>query len=428
MGLILVGLNHRTAPLPVRERVVYTPSEALDTLRELKQRDNVPQALLLSTCNRTELYAIVADAVRAVPEVKEKLFYGRIADDNGREDLLYVHANDEAVRHLFRVACGLDSMVLGENEILGQVKAAYEISRSADTVGTVFHRLANRAFRVGKRARTETRIGRGAVSVAYAAVELAEKVFEDLGGRGALLLGAGQNGALCAEHLLAHKVDPLLIANRTPAKAEALAQRLGGETIPFGALGQALAQVDVVVSTTGSQEPIVSREMVRDVMRVRGQRPLVLIDIAVPRDIAPGAGRLRHVFRFDMQALESIVEQNVALRRGEVSSVEQLVASEVKNFMRWWKTLGTGPVIRDIHQQFESIRDSEVSKHAKRFLSEDRERLQAFTRHLVRRLLMSLTKEIKQYQPDDPLQMERLAALREVFRLDEDGPGEDTSE
>jgi len=414
MGLVLVGLNHETAPLPVRERVAFSKDEAVSALQELKPWIN--QALLLSTCNRTELYALLADPAD-LARVKETLFFRKFKS-NGTDGYLYECANADVVRHLFRVACGLDSMVLGEQEILGQVKNAYEISRQAETVGTLFHRLASQAMHVGKRARTETQIGFGPISVAFAAVELAEKVFQKLEGRGVLLVGAGENGALCAEHLLARNARPFLIANRTLERAEALARDLGGETIAWKDLARALTVVDIVVATTGAPHTVIQPDMVRDAMKKREGKPLFLVDLAVPRDIDPEVDRLQSVFRFDLDALKGVVETSVARRRKEVPAVEHLVTDEVEGFMRWWDSLASGPVIRDLHQAFESVRVHELEQNAKRFKDEDRQQLEVFSLNLVRKLLMSASLELKEQKDGDPAALERLAAVRRIFRLD----------
>jgi glutamyl-tRNA reductase len=414
MSLVLVGLNHETAPLPVRERVAYSRDEAVSALQELKPL--VPQALLLSTCNRTELYALLADPAD-LPRVKERLFFRKF-QGNGSDNYLYERSNEDVVRHLFRVACGLDSMVLGEQEILGQVKHAYEISRQAETVGTLFHRLAEQAVHVGKRARTETQIGFGPVSVAFAAVELAEKIFQKLEGRGVLLVGAGENGALCAQHLQARKAEPFLIANRTPERAEILARDLGGETIAWEGLASALTRVDIVVATTAAPHAIIQPEMVRDAMRKREGKPLLLVDLAVPRDIDPEVDRIQSVFRFDLDALKGVVDTSVTRRRKEVPAVEHLVTDEVEGFMRWWDSLASGPVIRDLHQAFESVRVHELEQNAKRFKDEDRAQLEVFSRNLVRKLLMSASIELKEQKDGDPAALERLATVRRIFRLD----------
>jgi glutamyl-tRNA reductase len=425
MGLVLVGLNHETAPLPIRERVAYSKDEAVVALQELKPL--LPQALLLSTCNRTELYAMLTDPAD-LPRVKEALFFRKFLANGNDTTYLYERSDADVVRHLFRVACGLDSMVLGEQEILGQVKHAYEISREAATLGTVFHRLTAQAVHVGKRARTETEIGHGPVSVAFAAVELAEKVFQRLEGRGVLLIGAGENGALCAQHLLARKAKPLVIANRTLERADALARDLGGETIAWEELGSALTRVDIVIATTGAPHAVVSAEMAREAMRRREGRPLFLIDLAVPRDIEPEVDRVQSVFRFDLDALKGVVEQSVARRRREVPAVEHMVRDEVEGFMRWWDSLASGPVIRDLHQAFEAVRVHEMEKNAKRFKEEDRGPLDIFSRNLVRKLLMSASMELKEQKDGDPSAMERLAAVRRIFRLDAKDEGDETDD
>ncbi len=420
MGLVVLGLNYRTAPLGIRERVVYTPEQAVTKLRDLKQHHAVPQAMLLSTCNRTELYAMVGSGGERLPELRQGLFYDRLGTEPDGDRLLYEWQDAAAVRHLFRVACGLDSMVLGEHEILAQVKAAYELSRSAETAGTVFHRLASRAFNLGKRARSETGIGSGGVSVAYAAIELAEKVFQRLEGRGALLVGAGENGRLCAERLLSRGVSPLIIANRTPAKADALAERLGGEPLPLARIGEVLDQVDIVVTTTGAELPIIDYALVRPAAGRRSGRSLVFVDVAVPRDVDPGVDRLQNVFRFDLDAVQAIVERNLERRREDAPAVEAMVETEVHRFMDWWSRIGTGPVIRDLNLRFETVRAAELERNARRFPAAEREQIERFTRTLVRKLLLDVTLEIKHYQADDPVQAERLASLRELFRLDRD--------
>jgi len=418
--LFVIGLNHRTAAVDVRERVAVGPDQALSTLADLRCDDSLHQALLLSTCNRTELYGVTSDVDRTLPRVRQRVFDNRLGSGPSGSDTLFEHRDGETVRHLFRVACGLDSMVLGENEILGQVKAAYELSRTARTVGTVLHRLAARAFHVGKRARTETAIDTGAASVAHAAVELAEKVFASLAGHGVLLVGAGRNGALCAEHLAARQVAPLLIANRSFDKAEQLAARLGGEAVRFERLSAALSAVDIVISTTGADRPVLGHDLVAQAMKARGDRRMVFIDIAVPRDVAPEVERIPRVFVFGMHALESIVEQTVASRREAVPQVERLVTAEAEGFMRWLGTLDAGPTIRDLHHRFESIAEAELARNARRFEPGDRPQLDRFTHLLVRKLLMGVTKEIKRYHVDDPVEAERLATLREVFHLDSD--------
>ena len=419
MGLIVVGLSHHTAPVDLREQVVYSKGDAVEALKRLKAGPGVPQALLLSTCNRTELYALAADDEAAVARVRELIFDGRMKSANGNaEQYLYRRQGIEVVHHLYRVVCGLDSMVVGEAQILGQIKDAYELSRRADSTGTVLHRLIDGAVRVGKRARTETDIGNGSVSVASIAVELAEKVFQNLKGRRALLIGAGENGKLVAQHLLAHEISSLTIANRTLSRAEALADELGGEAIPLAELEEAMSRVDIVVSTTGAPEPVITHDLVRRAMKRRPGGSLVLLDIAVPRDIDPAVDRETDVFRFDMDALQGVVDQNFERRKSEIPTVEKLIETEVGAFLSWWASLDAGPVIRDLHAEFERVRLQEVERNAKRFCEKDREQLDTFSRSVVQKLLAGVTQEIKKYQRTNPDEMERLAALRKMFHLE----------
>jgi glutamyl-tRNA reductase len=259
-------------------------------------------------------------------------------------------------------------------------------------------------------------------------VELAEKVFHDLAGKHALLVGAGENGLHCAQHLLARDVASLTITNRTAARAEALALKLGGEAVPFDQLEQGIAAADIVITTTGSPTPIIDQTLVRRAMRERDHVALVLLDIAVPRDIDVAVDHVPNVFRFDMEALEKITDRNLERRRREIPAVERIVRGEIDNFMRWWASLDAGPVIRALHESFESIRAQELQKNAKRFVERDRAELETFSKNLVRKLLMDVTREIKQYRRDDPVEMERLAALRDVFHLGKNGSEDDSGD
>jgi glutamyl-tRNA reductase len=238
-----------------------------------------------------------------------------------------------------------------------------------------------------------------------------------------LVLGAGENARLCIEHLLARRCRPLLIANRTASRAEELAQEYGGETVSLERLDDALTRADIVVSTTGSPDPIVDAALVRPVMARRSDRAMIFVDIAVPRDIAPDVDDIRNVFRFDMDALQDIVDQNLNRRQKEVAAVEDLVENETQNFLRWWQGLAASPIIRDLHESFERVRRAEIEKHGKRFRSDDHEQLEMFSRNLVRKLLMGVTTEIKGYRPENPREGERLSALRHLFRLPGRGRG-----
>jgi glutamyl-tRNA reductase len=427
MGLVVVGLSHHTAPLEVRERVALAPADIVSELTALRREGLALQAMLLSTCNRTEVYALAAEDEPALLRLRQGLFAPRLRDAGAIDELLYQHVGHAAAAHLYRVAAGLDSMLIGETQILGQVKTAHELARQANTAGALLHRLVDTAVHVGKRAHAETAISAGAVSTASVAVELAEKVFQRLVGRRALLVGAGENGRLCAQHLLARQIDSLLIANRTQSRAEALAAELGGEVVSFDELEAALARVDVVVSTTGSPDPVITLPMVQRAMRERAQQPLVLLDMAVPRDIESEVDKQAEVFRFDLDALESAAAQNFERRKKEIPAVERLIELELAGFTQWWASLEADPVLRDLHAAFESVRDGEVQKNAKRFCEADQRQLQLFSKSLVQKLLMQVTHEIKQYQGTNPLERERLAVLRQLFHLEAPPEAPETS-
>lgn len=264
------------------------------------------------------------------------------------------------------------------------------------------------------------------MSVPSIAVQLAEKVLREIAGKRALLIGAGDNAAVVAQHLLARRVSSLTIVNRTFARAKALAEQIGGDCAPWEDLAARLGDANVAVSTTGAAEPVMECARLAPVMRARAQRALVLLDIAVPRDIDPDVDDLPSVFRFDMDAFDEIVPANLERRRHEIPRVEALINREVSGFFTWWSSLDAGPVIRDLHQGFESIRARELDRNAKRFDAEDQRQLEVFSRHLVRKLLNGVTQEIKGYKRDDPLHMERLAGLRRVFGLGKEDPDEPT--
>ena len=418
MDLLLLGLNHQTAPLDLRERVVYSRPEALETLRVLKQEALVPQAMLLSTCNRTEVYAVADQESDQTTQLLDRVFYSRFPSNVRHDGIVYTRSNQSAVEHLFRVVCGLDSQIVGEPQILGQVKDAYGWSKEAQVTGSFLHKLASRAFRIGKRARTETQIGRGAMSVGYAAVELAAKVFQDLSDCRVLVVGAGEHGALCADNLKKRGVRSLTITNRTAEKADDLASDLNAQTVPFEDLSSALEQADIVVTCTGADEPLISPEAVRRAMEARNHAPLTFLDVAVPRDVSPEVSQVRNVFRFDQESLDIIVEQNRRTRAKEVPLVENLVRQEAAMFMTWWEGLSASPMIKSLHEQFEAVRVEELRKHGNKVGNQ--QQLDAFTQNLVRKLLMGVTTEIKQYRVDNPDEMERLAVLKRLFKLDDE--------
>ncbi len=418
--LVLVGMNHRSAPVEVREGAALDGDAALAALTDGLTGPLIRELVLISTCNRTELYAHLATAdVAAGAESLIGLLRRHAPNAAFDRSHLYLLHGEAAVTHLLRVAAGLDSMMLGEGQILAQLRAAHAASAQASASGAVLNRLFQTAFRAGKRARTETEIGQGAVSVSLAAAELAAKICGDLRRRSALVIGAGETGELAARHLTGKGIGRLLIANRTAERASALSERVGAEAVPLEALGRHLSEVDIVVSATGSPEILVTADDVRRAMSARGGRMLVMIDIAVPRDLDPEIRRIDDVFLHDIDDLQGLVQQNLARRLAEVPSVEKILAEERTGFFGWLEQLELTPTLRDLTRQFERIRRQEVAKQLKRFRQDDHEALELMTRALVKKLLHLPLAQLRAYAATGDAT--RIESVRDLFGLDDDG-------
>ncbi|HEY7412295.1 MAG TPA: glutamyl-tRNA reductase [Vicinamibacteria bacterium] len=415
--LLLLGVSHRTAPLEVREALAFAPAQVKEAL-DVARRDGVlHESLILSTCNRTEVYALSADPERAEAYVRDLVRRLKGSDFLQPGPHRYRHQDRETVAHLFRVAAGVDSMVLGEPQILGQVKDALDLGTEGRAVGPFIGRLLMEAVRVGKRARAETEIGAGAVSVASAAVALTRKIFSDLAGKRVLVVGAGETGRLAARHFAEQRPAEIVIVNRTLERAESLAAELDGRALPLSALPEALARADVLVTATGSPGPLISAEHLRLAMRERGRRPMVVMDIAVPRDVDPAAARLDNVFLHSIDALRALVDQNLTRRRHAVPRVLAIVDEEVARFFDWVRALGVTPVVRALREHFESLREAELERHRKHFDPALHARLDALTRALVNKLLHQPTTAIKGFDRSTHEGLLRLDAARELFGL-----------
>ncbi len=327
MNLFCVGLSHHTANVETRERYARTDNEALcETL-------GCTEALLLSTCNRVEVYGVAERAIENA-RLAQYLTVSNSAASEGL-DAFYRYESEACVQHLFRVACGLDSMVVGETEVLGQTKQAYETARRLGGAGPLLHRLFQGAFRVAKQVRTYTDITRGAVSIGSVAVDLAGKIFGELTRRKVLVLGAGETSERTARALMSRGVTDLRVTNRSRERAERLAALVGGRAVPFTAWENECREIDILISSTAAEEPLLTREKLAPVLRERWERPLFIIDIAVPRDVAPDVNELEGVFLYDIDSLQSIAEQSLALRRQQVAAGEQIIATHVAEFGRW---------------------------------------------------------------------------------------------
>jgi glutamyl-tRNA reductase len=360
MPLIALGLNHLTAPVSLREQVAFDADAAGAALRELKGEPGVEEALILSTCNRTELYVSVAAGAEQAPQAwfsrHHQLTPGKL------DEFLYRHDEDAAVRHMFRVATGLDSMVLGEPQILGQVKDAYQLARQAHALGAPLDRLLQNTFAVAKRVRTETRIGAHTVSVAFTAVRLAEQVFTDLKQACVLLIGAGDTIELTARHLVDKNVRRLIVANRTLENAQDLASRYGGYSIALADLPQHLAEADIVISSTAARQPVVTRAMVEQAVATRKRRPMFMVDIAVPRDIDPTVAELEDVYLYGIDDLQQVIDDNRRSRQAAAREAEAIIDLQVTRYMAWRRALTVRNPAIDLRQHAEHYRDEVLAK------------------------------------------------------------------
>ncbi len=416
MHILVVGTNHKVTPVEVREKVAFAEERLSEAYRHF-QAQGIEEVVLLSTCNRTEVYAASTERLSERKLLGGWLsFFGVTPDE--LEGRYYAYRDQEAARHLFRVACGLDSMMLGETQILGQVKEAFEKAQQEGTVGTYLGELFRRALKVGKRARTETAISKGAMSVGGAAVELARRIFADLRSCTVLLVGAGKMGADTTRALVQAGAQSLLVCNRTYQRAEELAKALGGQAAPFDQLPQLLARADIVIASTGAPHYILTRPMVSEAVRRRRYRPLFLIDIAVPRNIDPEVGKLDSVFLFDIDDLEQVVQEYLEERRKEVPKVEALIEHELHNFALWLGERKAKPFIVDLlqhaHQQVD-VALQELFDELPQLDERARQVIAAKMRALTMRLLDKPLRRIKQLAHEDGI-MEM--AIR-FFGLDE---------
>jgi len=360
MSLLAIGINHNTASVELREKVAFGPDKLSDALSQLSSSSHVNGSVILSTCNRTEIYCDVK------PSSKNKLIewltqFHRVSPEDLKPSL-YIHEDQAAIRHLMRVSCGLDSLVLGEPQILGQVKQAYADSRESDAVDSSLDKWFQKAFSVAKRVRTETEIGGSAVSVAYAACTLAKQIFESLSNSTVLLVGAGETIELVAKHLAGHNCKRMIVANRTRERAQGLADEFEAEVIALNEIPEYLHHADIVISSTASPLPIIGKGMVETALKARRHQPMLLIDIAVPRDIESQVGDLNDAYLYSVDDLQSIVDSNIEQRKVEAIQAEAIVSEESAAFMSWMRSLQAVDSIRDYRKSANEIREELLNK------------------------------------------------------------------
>ncbi|MBI4587429.1 MAG: glutamyl-tRNA reductase [Candidatus Rokubacteria bacterium] len=397
--LFVAGLSHKTAPIAVREQLAVEEDKLREILLNVHAAGILPEVMILSTCNRVEVYG-VAD----VPGEARALAFRHLAQQRGLdlpslEPMLYTKSGTDAVHHCFRVAASLDSMILGEPQILGQVKEAFALAQSCQTVGPLLHRLLTQAFAVAKKVRTETELARHAVSVAYAAVELARKIFGSLDGKSILLIGAGKMGELAARHLVDQGAFPIFVANRTWSRAQEMARALAATAIPFEEWVESLATVDIVITSTGASEPIVRTVDVQRCLHARRLRPLFFIDIGVPRDVEPAVNELEPVFCYDIDDLRQVVESNIRERQREAQKAEALVEREVLRFSARAQDVEVVPTIVSLRERLEAIRRGEVEKALAGLPNADpqtRRALEAMSQSIVNKILHTPTVKLRE--------------------------------
>ncbi len=418
MHLFLLGVSHKTAPIELRERLDFSSRDLATAVQALASRQAATEAVLLSTCNRSEVYVASDDPLQARTEIIDFLtsYHGLPAD--AFVPHLFERSDADATRHLFRVAAGLDSLIVGEPQILGQVKDAFQVAADRQCVGPLLTRLFQSSFGVGKRVRTETALGEGAVSMGFAAVELARKIFGRLEGRNVLVVGAGEITTLAAQHLRTQGVGDIVVTSRTGSSAEALAARIAGRAIGWDQMAGAVPAADIVVSGTGAPRPVLTRAHVEAATAGRSQ-PLFIIDLAVPRDVEASVGQLEHVFLYNVDDLQALVHENVSRRGAEMERAEFIVTEELTRFAAWHRSRGAVPTVVALRRRFEAIRRAEFERLGVKLSGlspSDRDRVDEVTRLIVEKLLVEPTEQLKAL-PDEETQAAYTEAVNRLFGL-----------
>lgn len=416
MALIALGINHKTAPVSIRERVAFSPEKLEEALRELTANGVASEAAILSTCNRTELVCTTPAEDDGSKIIDWFRHYHKLNPDE-LEPFLYVHPEGQAVQHLLRVACGLDSLILGEPQILGQIKTAYRTAVQAGTVGALLGKLFQYTFSVAKQIRSDTAIGSSPVSVAFAAVSLAKQIFSDFPQHTALLIGAGETIELAARHLHENGIGRMIIANRTVEKAHTLAKEFNGFAIALTEIGSHLAEADIVISSTGSSLPILGKGAVERAVKARRHKPILMVDIAVPRDIEPECSELDDVYLYTVDDLQEIIEEGLRTRQEAARQAEEIIETQVSHFMGWLRSLQVVDTIRAYREHAETMRDAELDK-AKRMLARGEspeEVLQWLARGLTNKLIHAPSAHMRQAGFDG--RFELIDAAQELFDI-----------
>ncbi|ACL05127.1 glutamyl-tRNA reductase [Desulfatibacillum aliphaticivorans] len=428
MDIVLVGLNHKTAPVDIRECFAFDSLEADAGLKELSRIPELTEAVLISTCNRVEIAAACQDPDEGIAAIKDFFSRTKSMPLENFEQNLFVYKGDEAVQHVFRVASSLDSMVLGEPQILGQMKESYRLATQAKTTGAVLNRLMHRCFMTAKRVRKETGIGDHAVSISYAAVELARKIFGELTDKKVLLIGAGEMAELAVEHLLNHRAAGVFVANRTFERAVALAERFRGTPIRLEEVEEHLKIADIIISSTGAPGYVLEKKDVKKVLRARKNRPLFFIDIAVPRDIDPAINNLSNNFVYDIDDLQGVIDRNIDERQKEAVRAERIVDENVIKYRTWLEGLDIVPTIVSLQKKLEAIRQAEMAKSLANIPEIDekgREAIERLTQSIINKVMHDPIQFLKAGGHREKQKKEVLGFTRDIFNLNNPQNGDE---
>ena len=425
MNLIAISINHRTAPVELRESL-FLSEEEVRSLIDKAKTGLLKEGLILSTCNRTEIYGIPADLTLNTPHLQNFIIENKNTVKTTSENFQSFISRD-SLEHLFRVTTGIDSLLIGDNQIYKQVKDAFRISEEMRFAGFLMKRVFDSALKAGKRAITETAISEGAVTVAYAAVQLIEKIFSSLNKKSALVIGTGETGEIAAKHLIDRGIEKLALTNRTQDKAEKLALNLNASVLPFEQFRNYLHNFDIIISATSSEDILISREDVKAAMKKRDFSSMVLMDIAVPRDIDPESKEIDYVFYHDIDSLNIIVEQNLSKRKVEIPKVQKIIDEELDSFFEWYNSLQSAPTIKTLRDHFEAIRTEEVEKNINKFSSGDREKLEIVTKRIINKILHHPTIELRKVNEsgtgaEDAVT--KIGIIRSLFGIDKNSTEE----
>ncbi|MEW9107978.1 MAG: glutamyl-tRNA reductase [Cytobacillus gottheilii] len=390
MHILVVGLNYRTAPVEIRERLTFNPAQLGEAMQALQQKKSILENVVISTCNRTEIYAVVDQIHTGRYYIKEFLSEWFQIEQSEFSPFLFIYEQEGAMEHLFKVSCGLNSMVLGETQILGQVRSSFLQAQEEKTTGTIFNQLFKQAVTLGKRAHSETDIGANAVSVSYAAVELAKKIFGSLENKHVLILGAGKMGELAIQNLYSNGAKKVTVINRTFEKAQNLASRYDGQAKSLQELQCALVEADILISSTGAKGFVVTKELMETVERIRKGQPLFMVDIAVPRDLDPSLTELDSVFLYDIDDLEGIVQANLAEREKAAETIQLMIEAEIVDFKQWLNMLGVVPVISALREKALTIQAEtmmSIERKMPHLSDRDKKVLNKHTKSIINQLL-----------------------------------------